>query len=143
MRMPDQLMTLSVRQPWAWLICRGGKNVENRTWKTAHTGLMLIHASKIVDSFACDVLKRRGVRLPDNFEIGGIVGRVRLMGCAGPNIPCNSMWAEEDNFHWLLEDRHPVPFIPCRGRLCLFDLWKHAPEAAREYVESQKTAVGV
>lgn len=40
---------LSVRQPWAWLIGAGRKTVENRTWTTAHRGLLWIHASGTVD----------------------------------------------------------------------------------------------
>jgi len=30
---------LSIRQPWAWLIIHGGKDVENRTWWTDYPGL--------------------------------------------------------------------------------------------------------
>ena len=37
--------TLSVRQPWATLICYGIKTVENRTWEADHRGRLLIHAS--------------------------------------------------------------------------------------------------
>ena len=37
--------TLSVRQPFASLICYGVKAVENRTWKTDYRGRLLIHAS--------------------------------------------------------------------------------------------------
>ena len=36
---------LSVRQPFATLICSGLKDCENRTWKTKHRGQVLIHAS--------------------------------------------------------------------------------------------------
>jgi len=37
--------TLSVKQPYASLICHGIKTVENRTWKTDYRGKLLIHAS--------------------------------------------------------------------------------------------------
>ncbi len=37
---------LSVRQPWASLIIRGTKDVENRTWDTDYRGRLAIHASK-------------------------------------------------------------------------------------------------
>ncbi len=37
---------LSVRQPWAWLIANGWKNVENRTKRTCFRGRFLVHASK-------------------------------------------------------------------------------------------------
>ena len=35
---------LSIRQPWAWLILHGGKDVENRNWATKVRGRVLIHA---------------------------------------------------------------------------------------------------
>jgi hypothetical protein len=41
---------LSIRQPYAMLICAGVKTVENRNWKTPHRGKILIHASG--DNFA-------------------------------------------------------------------------------------------
>jgi hypothetical protein len=37
--------TLSVKQPYAALICAGVKTVENRTWSTDYRGKLLIHAS--------------------------------------------------------------------------------------------------
>jgi hypothetical protein len=40
------MKVLSVRQPFASLICAGIKTVENRTWKTPYRGDILIHASK-------------------------------------------------------------------------------------------------
>ena len=36
---------LSIRQPWAWLICAGKKTIENRVWQTPYRGLIAIHAS--------------------------------------------------------------------------------------------------
>ena len=39
------MKTLSVRQPYATLICAGVKAVENRTWKTPYRGRLLIHAT--------------------------------------------------------------------------------------------------
>lgn len=39
------MKTLSIRQPFASLICRGIKTIENRSWKTAYRGKLLIHAS--------------------------------------------------------------------------------------------------
>jgi hypothetical protein len=38
--------TLSVKPPYAQLICYGVKPVENRTWKTDYRGPMYIHASR-------------------------------------------------------------------------------------------------
>jgi hypothetical protein len=39
------MKTLSIRQPFAILICRGIKTIENRTWDTTYRGKLLIHAS--------------------------------------------------------------------------------------------------
>ena len=36
---------LSIRQPWAWLVAHGWKNIENRTWQTNYRGRLLIHAA--------------------------------------------------------------------------------------------------
>ncbi|MCL2374741.1 MAG: ASCH domain-containing protein [Treponema sp.] len=53
--------TLSVRQPFASLICHGVKAVENRTWKTDYRGRLLIHASG--DEMAMHGLKS----MPESF----------------------------------------------------------------------------
>lgn len=37
---------ITVRQPWAWLLCAGYKPVENRSRLTNYLGPVLIHASK-------------------------------------------------------------------------------------------------
>ncbi|WP_245839042.1 ASCH domain-containing protein [Yersinia kristensenii] len=39
------MKALSIRQPWAWLIVNGYKDIENRTWNTKCRGPVLIHAS--------------------------------------------------------------------------------------------------
>ena len=40
---------ISIRQPWAWLIIKGVKPVENRTWSSSYRGPLLIHASLTFD----------------------------------------------------------------------------------------------
>lgn len=39
------MKALTIRQPWAFAICRLGKRVENRSWSTNHRGPILIHAA--------------------------------------------------------------------------------------------------
>lgn len=39
------MKTISIKQPYAWLICSGLKNIENRTWNTNYRGRVLVHAS--------------------------------------------------------------------------------------------------
>lgn len=40
---------LSVRHPFAWMICQGYKPCENRTWTVRHRGLLWIHAARQSD----------------------------------------------------------------------------------------------
>ena len=40
------MKALSIRQPWAHLILHGGKDIENRDWRTSVRGRVLVHASK-------------------------------------------------------------------------------------------------
>ena len=40
------MKALSIRQPWAWLIVNGHKDIENRSWPTRFRGPVLIHAAK-------------------------------------------------------------------------------------------------
>ncbi len=38
------MRVLSIRQPWAWFIAAGLKDVENRSWETSYRGTVAIHA---------------------------------------------------------------------------------------------------
>lgn len=38
------MKALSIRQPYAWLIVNGFKDIENRDWPTKFRGRVLIHA---------------------------------------------------------------------------------------------------
>ena len=40
------MLALSIRQPWASLILKAGKDIENRDWPTKFRGRILIHAAK-------------------------------------------------------------------------------------------------
>jgi hypothetical protein len=49
-------VALSVRQPWAWAIVSGYKDVENRSWPTNYRGTLFIHAGQRLDRAGLDVL---------------------------------------------------------------------------------------
>jgi len=115
---------LSVRQPWAWLIVNGWKNVENRTWHTEYRGPILIHAGKTFDRGGYDWVKRNASfvdNLPglSDFEIGCIVGCVRLCAMVS-TYP--SVWFEGP-CGWLLDmpQAYLVP-VPYSGKLGLFEV---------------------
>jgi hypothetical protein len=117
---------LSIRQPWAWLIVSGYKDVENRTWATTHRGLFLIHASgrPMTRSEEADLrlwCEEVGID-PPAFPLptGGIVGRAVLDDCVTSD-PEDSPWFEGP-YGFLLGDTEPLPFFPCKGRLGFFDV---------------------
>lgn len=60
------MKTLAVRQPWAWAIARGHKNVENRGWVTPHRGPLAIHAGLRPDDDGVGAL--RFIRRPERIE---------------------------------------------------------------------------
>ena len=118
------LPALSIRQPWAWLILNGGKDVENRTWKTNFRGRFLIHAAKGMtrEEFeaACEFSRLAGFRgdIPDGEQLarGGIVGVAELVDCT---MQHRTPWFCGP-YGFMLRNVAPVPFIPCKGSLGFF-----------------------
>jgi ASCH domain len=112
---------LTLRQPWAWATIYGGKDVENRRWKTRHRGPLLIHAGVDVDpDGSASVLKT--IADPDVFARprtawearGAIIGLVFL---ADILTDSPSRWAIPGRYHWALEFPSPIdPPILHRGR---------------------------
>jgi hypothetical protein len=140
------MKTLSIRQPWSWLILHQGKNIENRTWYTPYRGPLFIHAGKLwdeniqsgkasIDPEMFDlVMERYGITIEivkqwiresgkrtfgEVFLTGGIVGKVDLVDCV-QNHP--SIWAIKGQWHWVLEHPEPLPFMACKGQLGLFEV---------------------
>ena len=106
------MKTLSVRQPWAYLLCAGVKDIENRTWKLPEKykgETILIHASadKKLDLSALTKEKyhRASSILTDRNKIpvipcsqwarSAIIGSVRFVDCV---INHPSIWAEKISF---------------------------------------------
>lgn len=112
---------LSIKQPWAWLIVNGYKDVENRSRRTHHRGPLLIHAgldkSQFNDDEAEYIKTKYGVDIPTEIELGGIVGVADLVGCSETHA---SPWFVKGNFAWELTNPRRLAFRPCRGALGLF-----------------------
>ena len=75
---------MSLRQPFAWLVVNGHKDVENRPWRTAYRGPLLIHAGlKWPTGEQMEAIEAKyGLTIPDSEMVfGGIVGRVELVDC--------------------------------------------------------------
>lgn len=151
------MKVLSVCQPWAWLLVNGFKDVENRSWATKHRGPLLIHAgicnspswkrNRFADAAALEGVYARlralGITppaVPARLESGGIVGRVTLLDCVrrpeGDLLPfvqdhvraLSSPWFMGP-VGWLCSDAAPLPFVPLRGHLQLFEYDLPAAEA--------------
>lgn len=76
---------LSVRQPWAWALVNGYKDVENRKWKNSlFRGRVCIHASAGITqseySDAAGFMLARGIEcpLPHKLKRGTIIGIVDI-----------------------------------------------------------------
>ncbi len=75
---------ISVYQPWADLIVRGIKDIENRSWPTRFRGRILIHASKKIDGDNVKKYRRDlGLDSIDGYEphTMAIVGIAEIVGC--------------------------------------------------------------
>lgn len=138
---------ISIKQPWAYLICAGIKDVENRTWATKYRGRAYIHASGIswawykvcnylTDKMA-DVFERMGFngKWLRDLHISAIIGHVDIVDCV-VNHP--SIWAEKSEtglldeptneygkpiYNWVLAN--PVlfdkPILNVKGKLSFWD----------------------
>lgn len=121
------MRVLSVRQPWAWLIVNGYKNIENREWPTRVRGRVLIHASKTMTrceyedckEFMENALVWDAIDLPDlsDLQRGGIVGETTILDCV---TWYDSSWFQ-GRYGFVLGESQPLPFVPCPGRLKFFE----------------------
>jgi len=142
------MKTITIKQPWASLICEGIKNVENRTWKTSVRGRVLIHAAnqswnwdKLINYMTymgtlgafTDKWTRKWL---SNLQTGAIIGSAEIVDCV---INYDSIWAEKGvnfefenklsfdvkikpTYNWVLAN--PILFdkpIPAKGKL---SFWK-------------------
>lgn len=119
------MLCLSIRQPWAEMILRFGKDVENRTWPTNVRGRVLIHAAKgmTADEWAdawgyAEGVLGRELPTPHTMQVprGGIVGAVEIVDCVRRS---DSPWFMGP-CGFVLRDPRPLPFIPYKGALGFF-----------------------
>lgn len=110
---------ISIRQPWAWLIVNGFKDVENRSWPTNKRGMVRIHAGKQVDK-TFDYARWEswiGRHIPRDLPLGALVGEANIVACV---VQSESKWFTGD-FGFVLENsRAYVNPIPCKGQLGFF-----------------------
>lgn len=125
------MKALSVRQPWAWLIVTGTKNIENRTWPTSLRGRIYIHAGR-KPAYGATLLssaygktwqvKANGISYDvpaSKVGFGSIVGEVTIVDCVSWS---RSPWFTGP-YGFILEK--PIVYsnaIPYPGKLGFFEV---------------------
>ena len=115
------MKALSIRQPWAWLIIQGYKDVENRTWRSDFRGSFFIHAGYIFDEGGYRyVVRELGLALPrtEEFERGGIVGKAEVIDCVTFH---KSPWFIGP-YGFVLKNAQALPFMAMQGKPGFFDV---------------------
>jgi hypothetical protein len=117
----SKLPALSVRQPWAWLIVSGLKDIENRPRRSHYRGPLLIHAGLSLASCTVDNIhwlnENFSVQIPRGLHTGGILGIVEVVDCVEHH---KSRWFYKSNFGLVLANPRRLNFRPCKGALGLF-----------------------
>jgi len=118
------MKALSIRQPWAWLIVNGFKDIENRDWRSEFRGPFFIHASKGMrgsEYEECrDFAAQHDILIPefDDLERGGIIGRATMLGCLKNS---SSPWFF-GKYGYLIIGPQKLPFTPLKGQLGFFEV---------------------
>jgi hypothetical protein len=117
------IRTLSVRQPWAWAILHGGKNIENRSKRTKVRGTIAIHASMTPPEpdDLDDVRVVADVPVPEDLPLGAIVGLVEIVYCVDRGSP---PWAVYGQRHWKLANPAAFPEPRPAGGAVGFWYWR-------------------
>ena len=139
------MKSISIKQPWAYLIVAGIKDIENRTWKCPEKYIgtrVLIHASaKTLDwDKLINYMTYIGALGPftykwtrkwlEGLQTGAIIGSVEIVDCVINN---SSIWAEKtalpeqlDNkciWNWVLAN--PIlfdePILNVKGKLSFWN----------------------
>ena len=119
------MKALSIRQPWAWLIVNGYKDIENRVRPTQLRGRVMIHAGKAVDSYALALWLSdsvlRAIPMPNIQELvtGAIIGEVDITGCVTAS---KSPWFTGPYGFVLANPKAYEQPIPCKGKLGFFEV---------------------
>lgn len=123
------MKALSIRQPWAWLLAHGFKDVENRSWATRFRGVFRIHAGLVFDKAGYQWVKLNfpEIAMPEIavFERGGFVGQATLVDCVSPggggrDGRFHSPWYFHQ-FGFVVSNASPMAFERAKGRLGLYE----------------------
>jgi len=139
----SDVYALSLRQPCAWLVVHGGKNIENRRWlrREFPRGPILLHAAQGMTGAEYTAAVRfaqrvaPGIIVPPARDLprGGFVGRCRITGVLSFDermyFDLPRPWAMDGQYSYSLVDVAPVPFVPARGELSFYRVPTHDLQA--------------
>ena len=117
------MKAISLKQPWAYLIAAGIKDIENRTWKCPEKYIgqrVLIHASasapksirKLLNADQIDTVFKSDLYNDTDFakqySTGTIIGSVEIVDCV---VSHTSIWAEKQHctYHSPCKDLTKLP----------------------------------
>lgn len=132
---------LTICQPYAHLIMRGDKRVENRTWPTRYRGALYIHAGKSRDWLDDDgdgIDYGYNIRI-DAMAFGAVVAICTLADCLPHDCVVDGVYDKkypwlrthehaEGPWCWVLTNVHPIGPWPWRGAQGLWDIDEKALE---------------
>lgn len=110
-----RMRMITVRQPWAYAIVNGLKDVESRDYRPFHEGPVLVVAANRPDANA----EITGVPPIQTLPRGAAVGVVDIVGC---ETESESTWAGSAPFHWQLANARRIEPIPWRREAGLAQL---------------------
>lgn len=120
------MKAITIKQPWAHLICAGIKDVENRTWKTNYRGRVLVHAASTDFDFSKSMTSEyqryyiKSVQKP--YIHGAIIGSVCIVDCIKSIDDGFQLWGYPYCYHWKLANAKLFPEpIPCKGKLSFWE----------------------
>lgn len=127
------MKVLTICQPYAELIARGQKRVENRVWSTRYRGPLLIHAGKSREWLGGDTDIELAKEFGRRIEFGAIVAKCQLIDCLDielierGNYRKTYPWLDGDPhasgpWCWVLDEIERLPeAIPWKGAQGLWD----------------------
>jgi hypothetical protein len=128
-RQPEQwFRAISIRQPWAWAVIYGSKDVENRgpnalrQFGAAVGRRVYVHASKSMTPEEYEQARTFMAGLtvacppPADLALGGVIGTVLVVDIVRTH---GSPWFEGP-LALVLADPRPEPFMAVRGQVGLF-----------------------
>lgn len=116
------MKAISIRQPWAYLIISGVKDLENRNWYCHYRGELYIHTGKIFDLDGYQyIINEMKIDIPhrhsNTYYLGGIIGKVNMIDCVRSH---KSKWFF-GRYGFLFVNPEKINFIPLKGQLGIFN----------------------